>query len=112
MSTDLVNNNCIFLQDVILVKSGGPLGLSIIGGSDHSCVPFGIGESGIFISKVNAVHISLRKRILFKCAQFNSYAYCSAPPHLVSPIVTPFNVYALLRCEAASKHCFCLQVLR
>lgn len=40
------------MQDVTLVKSGGPLGLSIIGGSDHSCVPFGTGESGIFISKV------------------------------------------------------------
>ena len=25
-------------------RSGGPLGLSIIGGSDHSCVPFGTGE--------------------------------------------------------------------
>ncbi len=34
------------------MKSGGPLGLSIIGGSDHSCVPFGTGEPGIFISKV------------------------------------------------------------
>ncbi len=39
-------------QDVVLVKSGGPLGLSIIGGSDHSCVPFGTGEPGIFISKI------------------------------------------------------------
>ena len=36
----------------MLVKSGGPLGLSIIGGNDHSCVPFGTGEPGIFISKV------------------------------------------------------------
>ena len=34
------------------MKSGGPLGLSIIGGNDHSCVPFGTGEPGIFISKV------------------------------------------------------------
>ena len=40
-------------EDVTLVKSGGPLGLSIIGGSDHSCVPFGTGEPGIFISKVS-----------------------------------------------------------
>lgn len=35
------------------MKAGGPLGLSIIGGSDHSCVPFGTGEPGIFISKVH-----------------------------------------------------------
>ena len=27
------------------------MGLSIIGGSDHSCVPFGTGDPGIFISK-------------------------------------------------------------
>ena len=36
----------------MLVKAGGPLGLSIIGGSDHSCIPFGTGEPGIFISKI------------------------------------------------------------
>jgi protein scribble len=40
------------IEDVTLVKAGGPLGLSIIGGSDHSCVPFGTGEPGIFISKI------------------------------------------------------------
>ena len=39
----------------MLVKSGGPLGLSIIGGNDHSCVPFGTGEPGIFISKVKII---------------------------------------------------------
>ena len=41
------------VEEVVLVKAGGPLGLSIIGGSDHSCVPFGTGEPGIFISKVS-----------------------------------------------------------
>lgn len=35
-----------------LVKAGGPLGLSIIGGIDHACHPFGADEPGIFISKV------------------------------------------------------------
>ena len=38
---------------MLLIKAGGPLGLSIIGGSDHSCVPFGTGEPGNFISKVS-----------------------------------------------------------
>ena len=37
---------------MILQKGAGPLGLSIVGGSDHSCVPFGIEEPGVFISKV------------------------------------------------------------
>ena len=32
------------VEQVALKRSGGPLGLSIIGGSDHSCVPFGTGE--------------------------------------------------------------------
>ena len=48
----VTNNKPILVEDVILVKAGGPLGLSIIGGSDHSCVPFGTGEPGIFISKI------------------------------------------------------------
>ncbi|XP_028040650.1 protein scribble homolog isoform X12 [Bombyx mandarina] len=40
------------IQDVTLLKEGGSLGFSIIGGTDHSCVPFGGKEPGIFISHV------------------------------------------------------------
>uniref|UniRef100_A0A7M4F8K7 Protein scribble homolog n=1 Tax=Crocodylus porosus TaxID=8502 RepID=A0A7M4F8K7_CROPO len=40
------------IEEVHLVKAGGPLGLSIVGGSDHSSHPFGIHEPGVFISKV------------------------------------------------------------
>ncbi|XP_053101704.1 protein scribble homolog isoform X3 [Hemicordylus capensis] len=40
------------VEEVCLVKAGGPLGLSIVGGSDHSSHPFGIREPGVFISKV------------------------------------------------------------
>merc|ERR1719402_1587588 len=40
------------VEEVALLRSGGPLGLSIIGGSDHSCIPFGTGEQGIYISKI------------------------------------------------------------
>ncbi|XP_047345001.1 protein lap4 isoform X9 [Vespa velutina] len=39
------------IQDVVLVKEGS-LGFSIIGGTDHSCTPFGAKEPGIFISHV------------------------------------------------------------
>ncbi|XP_032455630.1 protein lap4 isoform X8 [Nasonia vitripennis] len=39
------------IQDVILIKEGS-LGFSIIGGTDHSCTPFGAKEPGIFISHV------------------------------------------------------------
>lgn len=31
-------------------QGGGSLGFSIIGGTDHSCIPFGAGEPGVFIS--------------------------------------------------------------
>ncbi|KAM9308911.1 protein scribble homolog [Gastrophryne carolinensis] len=40
------------IEEIVLVKSGGPLGLSIVGGSDHSSHPFGVREPGVFISKV------------------------------------------------------------
>ncbi|XP_047205312.1 protein scribble homolog isoform X5 [Girardinichthys multiradiatus] len=40
------------IEEVTLVKSGGALGLSIVGGSDHASHPFGISEPGVFISKV------------------------------------------------------------
>ncbi|XP_054268231.1 protein lap4 isoform X3 [Macrosteles quadrilineatus] len=53
--TRVTNNQLVapvIIEDVTLVKSGGSLGFSIIGGTDHSCVPFGVNNSGIFISHV------------------------------------------------------------
>ncbi|XP_064104431.1 protein scribble homolog isoform X4 [Macrobrachium nipponense] len=46
----------LVVEEVSLYKDGGPLGLSIIGGSDHFCVPFGIApdDPGIYISKITA----------------------------------------------------------
>ncbi|CAH1400364.1 unnamed protein product [Nezara viridula] len=41
-------------EDVTLVKDGGSLGFSIIGGTDHSCIPFGGDKPGIFISHIVA----------------------------------------------------------
>ena len=40
------------------------MGLSIIGGSDHSCVPFGTGDPGIFISKVRQISTPKRARMI------------------------------------------------
>ncbi|XP_068622158.1 protein lap4-like isoform X4 [Battus philenor] len=42
----------LIIEEVTLFKEGGSLGFSIIGGTDHSCVPFGGKEPGIFISHV------------------------------------------------------------
>ncbi|CAG4970355.1 unnamed protein product [Parnassius apollo] len=42
----------LIAEDVTLLKEGGSLGFSIIGGTDHSCVPFGGKEPGIFVSHV------------------------------------------------------------
>ncbi|OWF53429.1 Leucine-rich repeat-containing protein 1 [Mizuhopecten yessoensis] len=40
------------IEDVTIVKAGGPLGLSVVGGSDHASHPFGLDEPGIFVSKI------------------------------------------------------------
>ncbi|XP_044742521.1 protein lap4 isoform X3 [Chrysoperla carnea] len=42
----------LIIEEVILLKEGGSLGFSIIGGTDHSCTPFGNKEPGIFISHI------------------------------------------------------------
>ncbi|XP_052739836.1 protein lap4 isoform X3 [Bicyclus anynana] len=42
----------LIIEDVVMVKEGGSLGFSIIGGTDHSCVPFGAKEPGIFVSHI------------------------------------------------------------
>ena len=55
-----VNNNeeKYPLEDCVIVKAGGPLGLSIVGGSDHSSSPFGEDQPGIFVSKVSGYSCS------------------------------------------------------
>lgn len=40
-------------EDVTIVKAGGPLGLSIVGGLDHASHPFGLDKPGVFVSKVS-----------------------------------------------------------
>lgn len=50
----LCDSTSCSLKEIHLVKAGGPLGLSIVGGSDHSSHPFGIHEPGVFISKVKS----------------------------------------------------------
>ncbi|KAL1505724.1 hypothetical protein ABEB36_005223 [Hypothenemus hampei] len=40
----------LIIEDVTLSKAEGSLGFSIIGGTDHSSIPFGDKEPGIFIS--------------------------------------------------------------
>ncbi|XP_054003546.1 protein lap4 isoform X2 [Hylaeus anthracinus] len=49
--TDNQSVQPVIIEDVVLVKEGS-LGFSIIGGTDHSCTPFGAKEPGIFISHV------------------------------------------------------------
>uniref|UniRef100_A0A069DXR8 PDZ domain-containing protein n=1 Tax=Panstrongylus megistus TaxID=65343 RepID=A0A069DXR8_9HEMI len=50
--TDNKLADSIIVEEVTLVKDGGSLGFSIIGGSDHSCTPFGGNRPGIFISHI------------------------------------------------------------
>ncbi|CAH1966404.1 unnamed protein product [Acanthoscelides obtectus] len=46
----LINMEIFGITDVTLSKLEGSLGFSIIGGTDHSSIPFGAKEPGIFIS--------------------------------------------------------------
>ncbi|CAH0558630.1 unnamed protein product [Brassicogethes aeneus] len=48
--TDNKLDEPLIIEDVILNKATGSLGFSIIGGIDHSSIPFGVNEPGIFIS--------------------------------------------------------------
>ncbi|CAJ0610213.1 unnamed protein product [Cylicocyclus nassatus] len=41
-------------EEVVLMKEGKSLGLSIVGGCDHSSHPFGVDRPGVFISKIAA----------------------------------------------------------
>lgn len=47
------------------MKEGGSLGFSIIGGTDHSCMPFGASEPGIFISHVSTLCSGELKKLIF-----------------------------------------------
>ncbi|XP_058515848.1 protein scribble homolog isoform X2 [Ochotona princeps] len=48
------------VEEVRLPRAGGLLGLSIVGGSDHSSHPFGVQEPGVFISKVQPRGLAAR----------------------------------------------------
>lgn len=44
----------ICFQEVELIREDNSLGLSIVGGSDHSSHPFGVNAPGVFISKISS----------------------------------------------------------
>uniref|UniRef100_A0A182T6K0 PDZ domain-containing protein n=1 Tax=Anopheles maculatus TaxID=74869 RepID=A0A182T6K0_9DIPT len=52
--TETITKSTFTETEVILPKDQGSLGFSIIGGTDHSCTPFGANEPGIFISHIVA----------------------------------------------------------
>lgn len=43
----------IRFQEAHVVKGSGPMGLSIVGGTDQACAPFGKDQRGVFVSKVS-----------------------------------------------------------
>ncbi|XP_033640385.1 protein scribble homolog isoform X11 [Asterias rubens] len=49
---DYANHVEPVVEDIRLVRTGGPLGLSIVGGIDHSSHPFGGNQPGVYISKI------------------------------------------------------------
>lgn len=46
----LTENDCV--QEARVTKGNGPMGLSIVGGVDQACPPFGMDQRGVFVSKV------------------------------------------------------------
>ncbi|KFB52228.1 AGAP000054-PA-like protein [Anopheles sinensis] len=52
--TETITKSTFTETEVVLPKDQGSLGFSIIGGTDHSCTPFGGNEPGIFISHIVA----------------------------------------------------------
>ncbi|XP_065062730.1 protein scribble homolog [Rhopilema esculentum] len=50
--SDAAADKKILTEEIILKKGIGPLGLSIVGGSDHASHPFGVDEPGVFVSKI------------------------------------------------------------
>ncbi|UJR30252.1 hypothetical protein I4U23_017790 [Adineta vaga] len=40
------------IEEARVAKGNGPMGLSIVGGSDQACPPFGVEQRGVFVSKI------------------------------------------------------------
>ncbi|XP_036357512.1 protein scribble homolog isoform X5 [Octopus sinensis] len=53
------------VEEITFNTYGGPLGLSIVGGTDHSCLPFGNNNPGIFISKIEKDGIAASTNLKF-----------------------------------------------
>lgn len=45
----------IVSQKIVIIKNGGSLGISVVGGVGQTSHPFGINDPGIFVSKVGLV---------------------------------------------------------
>ncbi|CAF1117374.1 unnamed protein product [Rotaria sordida] len=48
-SSTIIDN---IIEEVHIEKGNGPMGLSIVGGIDQACPPFGIEQRGVFVSKI------------------------------------------------------------
>ncbi|CAG0880347.1 unnamed protein product [Darwinula stevensoni] len=94
--TRVTKNQPIFKQsveEVVLAKEGGPLGLSIIGGIDQTSTPFGANEPGVFISKVVSGGVAARSgnlRVGDRILAVNGHEVATATHqeavgHLLSP---------------------------
>jgi hypothetical protein len=89
------------------VKAGGPLGLSIVGGVDHSSHPFGADEPGIFVSKVT--HLSHHYHIIIiiitsssssSSSSSLSSSSCDRVALIINFIVSNREIYIDGRCIA------------
>ncbi|CAF2127460.1 unnamed protein product [Rotaria magnacalcarata] len=49
ISTTNIDNT---IEEARVSKGNGPMGLSIVGGTDQACPPFGLNQRGVFVSKI------------------------------------------------------------
>ncbi|ESN98469.1 hypothetical protein HELRODRAFT_192938 [Helobdella robusta] len=87
------------VETIVIEKNGGPLGMSIVGGVDRICHPFGVLDPGVFISKVveNGAASHYNLKIGDRILAVNGNSLKEATHHeAVSSLVSPASEVTLL----------------
>ncbi|CAF4228575.1 unnamed protein product [Rotaria sp. Silwood2] len=98
-SSTIIDNT---VEEVHVEKGNGPMGLSIVGGTDQACPPFGIEQRGVFVSKIlpNGSASRTNLRIGDRILKVNNRDVSQAT-HLeaVQALLQPTNEVILLVCH-------------
>ncbi|XP_063407087.1 protein scribble homolog isoform X11 [Mytilus trossulus] len=95
------------IDNITIVKAGGPLGLSIVGGSDLSSHPFGVDEPGIFVSKINPdgaasrTNLKIGDRILL--VNSKDVTKCKHQEAVMALIAPTYDIHLVVRHDPPPK---------